>query len=67
MLAHQLHNLPHHTDPENVGHYLTEPTNNREVNEDRAAILEEYRAGLSWLTAVLEVAEQEQARMQNPE
>jgi hypothetical protein len=63
VLAHQLHILSHHADPEKVGRYLAVPTNNREVNEDRAAMLEELRDALPWLQRVLEAAE----RMQGSE
>lgn len=67
VLAHQLHILSHRADPEKVGRYLAVPTNNSEVNEDRAAILEELRAALPWLQQTLEEAEQAQERMQGPE
>ena len=63
VLAHQLHILSHHADPEKVGRYLAVPTNNREVNEDRAAMLEELRDALPWLQRVLDEAE----RMQGSE
>jgi hypothetical protein len=56
-LSHQLHILSKHSDPEEAGRYLAVPTNNREVNEDRAAMLEELRDALPWLQRVLEEAD----------
>jgi hypothetical protein len=63
-LAHQLDILSEHANAERVARYLAEPTNNREVNEERALILAELRDGASWLTAVLEEADR--TAMQDP-
>jgi hypothetical protein len=56
-LGHELHILLRHARPEEVGHYLTESTNDPEEAEHRSRMIENLREGVAWLTRVIEEAE----------
>jgi len=56
MLGHLLEILSEHIAPEQVARYLLERRVGSEEDERRADVLAELRAGLPWLTAVLEEA-----------
>jgi hypothetical protein len=56
-LGHELDILLRHADPEAVGRHLGEPTNDHDETKYREILIEELRAGVAWLTWVLEEAE----------
>jgi hypothetical protein len=58
-LAHELHILVRHAQPEAVGKYLTEPENDPEEAEYRKTMTADLRAGMAWLEQVLQEAERQ--------
>ncbi len=53
-LGHQLDILTSNADPEKVGRFLTEPTNDYEKAEGRRVLAAELRLGAKWLARVIE-------------
>ena len=56
-LGHNLDILLHHAQPDEVGRYLAEPTNDHDEAERREGMIEDLREGVAWLTRVVEEAE----------